>query len=83
MQCICADAVMEVLVNHAALKGAPRGLLATSRNNEEVTKAELGERLEEPIRKRYINWALTETVRRIAVYPQRAGAAAQNGYLGK
>jgi len=49
MQCICADtcdlkcpyAVMEVLVNHAALKGAPQGLLATSIDNTEVTKAEL------------------------------------------
>ena len=32
---------MEVLVNHAALKGAPQGLLATSADNTEVTKAEL------------------------------------------
>ena len=49
MQCICPDtcdlkcpyAVMELLANHAALKGAPQGLLATTFDNTEVTKAEL------------------------------------------
>lgn len=36
----------------------------------------IGERLEEPIRKGYINWAFTETARRIALYPQRLGCRA-------
>lgn len=82
MQCICADAVMEVLVNHAALKGAPRGLLATSRNNEEVTKAELVKDWRNLFGKDILTG---HSPRRPGAshYIRKGWAVAQVGYLGK
>ena len=89
MQCICTDAcdlrcpyaVMEVLVNHAALKGAPNGLLATSIKNEEVTKAELIK----DWNTLYGTGITGHSARRSGAlqYIRKGWAIAQVGYLGR